>query len=301
MLKNPDQLIPYNIEDFLSVGENKEVLFDLIKRSIEEKPLSNRIVFFYSRQCTRITENGSEVVDALKSDHEEADTKLVAYASIASNFSSGMMIRSPSGDIDIAILLVCHTFRCNLYLDNGTNKNRRIYDLNGFSLPDQTRSALLGVHAFSGNDYVSCFFRKGKKTCWNRCLKNSNFISTFANLGLSLGVSTEEQEHIEKYVCTLYGQKKSKNTKEARCSIFWDRYNKKGEICELSMLSPCTGNLKFHLRRSNYVAFIYRHSDQLLLNLPAIEDYGWTSEAGSRHSLDGRMYAGRVRGVCVER
>ena len=46
VLKNVDLKVPYNIYDFLSVGENKENLFYLIKRGTEEEELVNRIVYF---------------------------------------------------------------------------------------------------------------------------------------------------------------------------------------------------------------------------------------------------------------
>ena len=32
-------------------------------------------------------------------------------------------------------------------------------------LSQEQKKALLGLHAFSGNDYVSCIFRKGKQLC----------------------------------------------------------------------------------------------------------------------------------------
>ena len=222
LLKSPDQLIPYDVIDFLSVGQNKEVLFGLVRRSIEESPPQGRIVYFCERQCTRITPNGSETVDCLASDHEEADTKLIAYAYVASAFSSGILVRSPSGDVDIAILLVCHHFRgCKMYLDNGTSKNRCLYDLNDFSMPEKTRLALLGNHGLGGNDYVSCFFRKGKKTCWKTCLKSDLFIDSFSELGSTLQVSEELENAIGKYVCHLYGQKQAKKTRTTQDATYF--------------------------------------------------------------------------------
>ena len=78
------------------------------------------------------------------------------------------MVRSPSGDIHIVVLFVHHFVNSHLkeYIDNGTGPSRKIIDINSCSLPADHRSALIGLHAFSGNDYLSSFFRKGKKTCW---------------------------------------------------------------------------------------------------------------------------------------
>ena len=115
-MKNPDQLIPYNFEDFLSVGNNKEILFGLIQRSIEEHPPEDRIIYFCARKCTRITSNCIQIMEELESDHEEADTMLVAYAHVASSYANGILVRSPSGDIDIAISLICQELRCKICL-----------------------------------------------------------------------------------------------------------------------------------------------------------------------------------------
>ena len=49
------------------------------------------------------------MTDELFSDHEEADTKLVALVQ-AADVASGeaVMVRSPSGDIDILALFLAH-------------------------------------------------------------------------------------------------------------------------------------------------------------------------------------------------
>ena len=41
-------------------------------------------------------------------------------------------------------------------------KNRKNIDVTSPALPTNQRKALIGMHAFSGNDYVSSFFRKEK-------------------------------------------------------------------------------------------------------------------------------------------
>ena len=42
------------------------------------------------------------------------------------------------------------------------------------------RRALVGINAFSGNDYIASFFRKGKKTNWKTVLKG--FVELFIGL-----------------------------------------------------------------------------------------------------------------------
>ena len=64
--------------------------------------------------------------------------------------------------------------------------------------PTTENRALAGMHAFSGNDYVSSFFRKGKTQIWKKILKNPQFIQVFGNL------VNFNFEDLEKFVCSLY-------------------------------------------------------------------------------------------------
>ena len=237
--------------------------------------MKNCNIYFCFRDCTKITEDGEVLRPNLFCDHEEADSMLVAYA--AKVLTGGVMVRSPSGDIDIIALLVYHSmnYETNVYVDNGTGTRRKILHIDSCGLPIEQRSAIIGIHSFSGNDYLSSFFRKGKKTCWRHLCKNEDFVSAFSSLGSTHDICTDVAKTIEKYVCVLYGRSKLKNVNEVRWSIFWDKYNKEKKIIELCMLPPCFANFRLHLQRSNYVAFIMRNANQLELNLQPHSQHGW--------------------------
>ena len=73
--------MPYDYTSFLCNGENKEMLFNLIQKAIEEgqNDLQGKTIFFSNKsQCKKITMVDISVIEELSSDHEEADTKLVA-------------------------------------------------------------------------------------------------------------------------------------------------------------------------------------------------------------------------------
>ena len=71
------------------------------------------------------------------------------------------MVRSPFGDIDILALFVAHDFSgVRIFIDSGTGKSRKIIDVASSTLEFEKKRALIGMHAFSGNDYISSFFRK---------------------------------------------------------------------------------------------------------------------------------------------
>ena len=171
ILTSPDMKVPYDFNSFLRNGENKEMLFDLLQLAIiqDRNQLVGRTVMISNKtQCTKVTHDDVEVLENWASNHEEADTKLVALVK-AANFTSDdtVMIRSSSGDIDVLALFLAHDFGGTCILvDNGTGKQRKIINITSSSLKAEEKNALLGMHAFSGNDYVSAFFRKGKLAFW---------------------------------------------------------------------------------------------------------------------------------------
>ena len=159
VLTSPDMKVPYDFNSFLCNGENKEMLFDLLQLAIIEdrSQLFSRTVMISNKsQCTKVTEDSVEVLEHWASNHEEADTKLVALVK-AWDFPPDhvAMIRSPSGDIDILALFLSHEFSgTKILIDNGVGKQRKIIDTTSSGLEMEKKKALLGLHAFSGNDYI---------------------------------------------------------------------------------------------------------------------------------------------------
>ena len=123
---------------------------------------------------------GTERVLDLQTNHKEADTKVCCLLHHAHQQNEGEetvgILRSHSGDIDIpVILLVNEVPKLHIYGDNGTGKQSKLLDLQSCDLSHGQKQALLSVHAFTGNDYVSSFMRKGKKACWNLVKENQEF------------------------------------------------------------------------------------------------------------------------------
>ena len=107
ILKTPDMKLPYDMTTFLQNGKNKELLFNLIERSIVEdkNKLNERVAFFSNKEhCLKISSDQVLQIPEKASDHEEADTKLVALVESVEVNGNSVMVRSPSGDIDIIVL-----------------------------------------------------------------------------------------------------------------------------------------------------------------------------------------------------
>ena len=111
-----------------------------------------------------LTESGVTVKEELSSNHEEADTKVIlhCYHSMQEDPSSKVVLGSPSGDDDILVLATVLLDSNSVYLDYGKGKLRKGFWLNQVVIEDQLKRALIGFHSFTGNDYVSSVFKKGK-------------------------------------------------------------------------------------------------------------------------------------------
>ena len=178
IIKSTKSEIPIDFSlSFLMCGENKTRLIELIFQSMEDEKdevpdllQKEEIVISREEVCRKL--NSIEILEfeTLLPNHEEADTKVIVHAIeyLSSINEKNVLIRSPSGDADIIVLCVSllYTYKERVFIDNGTGKSRKLIWLGGINLSHEKCKALPGIHAFTGNDYVSPFFKKGKEMLW---------------------------------------------------------------------------------------------------------------------------------------
>ena len=150
---------PADMQSFLRNGGNKEMLFNLIDVELKEgkKKVGDKVIYFSNvNHCLKITQHVVFVVIKNSRDHEEGDTKLGALVGPANiENDKTVMIRSPSGDIDITVLFIHHEFDgITILIGNGVGKIRKIIDMSTCLFGQQKYSVLAAVHAFSGNGCV---------------------------------------------------------------------------------------------------------------------------------------------------
>ena len=80
-------------------------------------------------------------------------------------------------------------------------------------MPDTLKSALIGFHTFSGNDYISSIFRKSKRILWKKMEKSKSFSKIFAKLGNQWITDGALQPLLEEYVFFLFMVGKMISTK----------------------------------------------------------------------------------------
>ena len=80
-------------------------------------------------------------------------------------------------------------FKEHVFPDCGCGKNSRGFWLNSIEMSQSEETALLPCHAFTGNDFLSSFFRKGKPLCWKVMKQSIKFEEGFHGLGENWDVS----------------------------------------------------------------------------------------------------------------
>ena len=181
-------------------------------------------------------------VNDLCSNQEEPDTKLVIHVlhSLLHSQITTINIRSPSGDTDILVLTILqlYNYKEKIHLDNGTGVNRSNIWLSVLQFKDEILNVLIGFHSFTGNDFVSSFYREGKQTYWKVFVSGSKFQTFLSALGACGESSQEIADGMEVFLWRLYGFRE-KDINTVRYEIFAKKKKREKKVADLSVLPPC--------------------------------------------------------------
>ena len=158
-----------------------------------------------------------------------------------------------------------YNFKEHVVIDNGSGQSRKCIDLSSLQFSECKYSAVLGLHAFTGNDHLSSFFRKGKARCWKLMQKNEEFEVCFTKSGSEPNLSED-----------IFGVK-SKSINEARWKIFEKKHKRHNKIIDLFLLPPCKSVLRLHSKRANAVAYLWRNASNPTIEFPSLTENGWTT------------------------
>ena len=242
-------------------GENKTRLIELIASYIDEFKVKvfnilrcSKILISLDNKCILITRTATNLDENLTSNQEEADSKVILHCCRILREKNDLIVtlRSPSGDTDIVVLAVAllNQFKSNVILDDGNGKQRKIIRLSDIDIDDDLVKAMIGFHSFSGNDYVSSFFRKGKEKCWKLLEKTRKFQAAMEQAS-SPEVSSELYKLLEEYVCQIYGYC-CKSIDGVRYKIYTKKFKKENKVIDMASLPPCSSVLRLHTMRSKY-------------------------------------------------
>ena len=151
----------------------------------------------------------------------------------------------------LALALIAHQEK--VYMDHGSGKRRKGTWLADITLNEDERMAIVGFHAFTGDDYLPAMFRRGKKRCWDATKKSAMFLNTFKELVRDWELTDEIVTTLEEYVCSLYGSKKN-TVNSTRFDMFMKKQNQESKVVDLSVIPPCFSSLYLQIKRSNFIA-----------------------------------------------
>ena len=230
--------LPKDMNKVMLNNNNKASLMKLLfKFIIDGKQRSlcsldtGKIISTGHDECITVTYDSTE--ENLKSNQEEADTKVILHAMNAIRSGGDVVIRSPSGDTDI-----------KAYLDYSNGKCRKQMYLGAVGIKDEEKTGACRFYSFTWNDYIAAIFTKGKKHCWSTVKSNGSFLRAFTKLGTDWDLTEQQVNAIEKYMCALYKSKK-KSVNDVRYDLFEKKQNKEGKIIDLSLIPPCFSSLYF--------------------------------------------------------
>ena len=280
--------VPSDFSRILRNGDNKTRLTELIIEYIEKTTVKvfniircRKIIISTGSKCVSISHAGVVQVPSLISSQEEADTRMMLHChKIATELPAAKItIRSPSGDTDVVVVL--SPFADRIILDDGNGENCRQILLADIDVDEDVVSSLIGFHAFTGNDFVSSFFRKGKETCFKVMERRAKFLSTFTQLGTTWELTEELKRELEHFVCALYGSK-LKDVDLVRHEMFKKKMSKEKKIKDMALLAPCRSVLELHCERANYYAAILKRSLVNYMDDPDWSLHGWNSDRTPR-------------------
>ena len=225
----------------------------------------------YDQECFKCAEESVESVEHLRSNHEEADTRIFLHAKDAASTGEAIVVVSEDTEVFTLAVAKANIIGVPIYQKRGTQNRARFLNITDISsiLGSDVSACLPGLHAFTGCDTVSAFAGKGKVTALKLVRKNPTSQRAFTRIGTEIEVSTELLDQLEEFTCALYGCKTVKDVNEARYAMFCA---KRGTI-ESHQLPPCRDSLHNHIRRANYQCFIWRLCLEQFPDILQFEDH----------------------------
>ena len=230
-------------------------------------------------KAVTVTRGQCREVQALWSNHEEADARMILHANHAARADRWLVIQLP--DTHVLVLSVSHfrSLDCpELWFHTGVKDRHRFIPVHDIAraLGEKMCSSLPGFHAITGCDSTSSLAGIGKKKAWDSFCGSADHPDSLSLFGEEQELNVTTAGKCEAYVCSLYtASKKTSTVDELRYLMFCQKKQKN------EMLPPTSYCLLQHLKRSNYQALFcveaFSWSDARSWITGGVMD-GWGSE-----------------------
>lgn len=272
LVENREVPLPSNWNDFMALSENKRDLSAFLSNELIQAATGKTLIVAGGLGLEVKTSNPEIDTSLLRSNHEEADTRVILHCV----HSASEHIVVAARDTDIAILLLAHfhEMQCEkLWLKAGTSKAPMYIPIHEvvvtLGLEQPVLETILAFHAITGCDTVSYLLGHSKKTSWDAFLQHHRLLN---ELGKSETLSEEGVQMAEAFICRVY-------------KVPYDCCDK-GRVhlfCKCKApesLPPTSDAARLHIRRANYQTLLWRQANIPIPALPSPTESGWKDVDG---------------------
>ena len=188
---------------FLQSSSNKSHLIKFLCHewqsiNFRSKLKDQNLYLGFDEECLLLTSEGVEVVEHLRCNHEEADTRILLHAKHAASSHESVVIVCEDTDVLVLAVSKALTIGTTIFQKRGSQSRTRFVNVSKISdyLGAKVSSCLPGLHAFTGCDSVSAFAGKGKAAALKLVQRQVAFQTTFNELG--------EQFEVRSFLFLLY-------------------------------------------------------------------------------------------------
>lgn len=211
--------------NFLKLSENKRSLLKfvsvyILENSADQLQMEETMIiaggFENPELCYSVNKNSVAELKDLKSNHYEADTRLIIHVLYEYKISHQKKVLVKSVDTDVFVLLIYYYSEfikqnsleeTDLFMELGQGNKKRIISISEIvqKLENGVCECLPALHVLTGCDTTNAMFKIGKKTAYDVFSKN---LGTFKDLSKLNSVSTTEAVYIAtKFALALFRNK----------------------------------------------------------------------------------------------
>ena len=204
-------------QQLLSSGDFKNKLISYLVsdwKMFADLPNGKMLIVTDGADAFEITTTSSCLIPELRSNHQEADTRILLHAKHASASYDHVIVATPDTDVFLIALSQISRINVHVYMLTETKDKRRLIDVNACKRFNKTKhtddkfsTALLGFHAFTGCDTTSAFAGKGIVKPLQLMGKHNQFVKSFLKLGSTFDTTELDFAAFEGFTCHMYGIK----------------------------------------------------------------------------------------------
>ena len=259
-----------NWNKFLCNGENKTSLIKLIGSSIDHDEIKDLVyiplIFTKEEQTYELRD---KIVELNSSNHEEADTRLITHA-----LHSPHDIVIVCEDSDVLILMVWAYSKFNVereWLMKYQNGKYACIKTIVEYLGDEVSQCLPQIHAITGCDQTSAFFRRGKVKILKKIMDNSDQLSLIKNIGVEKTINQEQLDNFLEFVrSVIYNGKPNEDYLATRFRLY-----KESSAKSTTIIPPDSDSLSQSLKRIHCIVYVWIRSHLSHIDHIRYRDYGW--------------------------